>query len=360
MHKAPSAPLGSHSPSGTIAARPAASSSAAATAIDPTDIASEVLDNEDFLAALAQLAALNTRANVKGKRESEALTGFLSQLSKIGKRDGIDDMDPGDDFTEIVAKRQLQGIASLAEGLLGPVAKRDGESGGLGDLTSLATGFPGGLAKRDDLEARQNLGGVTSVLTKVLGGLAKRDDLEARQDLGGVTSVLTKVLGGLAKRDFDETLEARQLDLVGTVATSLASNAGAAAGTLGKGAFGMIPAVGKSNKRSGEVLPGMDQLSSGLKSLQPGGSTKNDVDEDVPPQADMMEALREGHDVVNSATEDATEKAHMGKRQVPPISGSSGLSVLMGVLANPKVALAPFTKGFTIAGSNPLDGLTKA
>ena len=64
--------------------------------------------------------------------------------------------------------------------------------------------------------------------------------------------------------------------------------------------------------------------------------------------ADVAEGEQTLHDATSSQ---GPAGGHLNKRQVPPIAGSDALSVVKGLVANPKTVLTPVTKGILVGGT---------
>jgi hypothetical protein len=277
----------------------------------PSGTISSMPASSSSAAAAATATALDPTSITADALSDKDLVDALTALNQLGFRTGGN-----------MERRDVEALTSSLAAL-NKISKRDPDFGGNMDDNDVEL-----VAKRGKLDTPQ-LNGISGIVDTVTGAASAAEKV-------------TNLAGSLAKRDSEESLEAK---LAGNAATAIVSNAGASGG---------------SQKRSSSGLSGLDQMSAALSSMHTGSAVQAEADEDVPPQADIMQGLREGHNLVDTATKDAAEKAPIEKRGVvPPISGSTGLSALTGLLSNPTAAMTTVTQGLTLLGASPMDVVPK-
>jgi hypothetical protein len=128
------------------------------------------------------------------------------------------------------------------------------------------------------------------------------------------------------------------------LATGALSNAGTAAGELGK------VAAGKHRRGNGDAGAIAAAATAGLNV---GNHHKAGNDDDESADVDDIEGdVAEGEQTLHDATSPkGLAGGHLDKRQVPPIAGSDALSIVKGLVANPSAALTPVTKGVLVGGT---------
>jgi hypothetical protein len=348
----------------------------------------------------------------KERRQFDELTRFLTEINQAVKRDAVTRRQLGIIKTAPAAVGQLANVLTAAEGLpvkRGEESKRFDDIGGIGhfinaiakpkldDLARRGGGGGGldsildGLAKRDEekdnaddehyakhgdtmlktmntmfdkagkgKEDEESQGTPKAQEPYGLGNLAKRD-MESSSQLtergvlegsGGLDG-LEGVVNGLEKREdmIDEQVK-RQLGVAGAVAAGALSNAGGAVSQLAKLATGKVRRTSIQGGQADPVAAPMLPLeATKLK------DTNNDDDMTGPEEivkevASGEETAEEATKSFGSATNKGPAKGPLGKRQVPPISGADLPTIVMGIAANPSIALAPVTQGVRLGGTS--------
>lgn len=271
-------------------------------------------------------------------------------LGDIAKRGSP--TNPVTDLLGLLAKRE---DGEVDENMLEELAKRSSHTD---PVTGLLSGV---LAKRDGPNADD--------IRNLLGGLAKREHMGsdsdmvdglAKRDIDDPITTASDALTNLAKRNGLDSVDAlikgltkggqlnnglniRQLNILSSLATGALSNAGTAAGELGK------VATGKHRRGNGDAGAIAAAATAGMNV---GNHHTAGNDDDETADVDEIAAdVAEGEQTLHDATSPQGHAGGLNKRQVPPIAGSDALSIVKGLVANPSTALTPVTKGILVGGT---------
>ncbi|EED20750.1 hypothetical protein TSTA_039490 [Talaromyces stipitatus ATCC 10500] len=288
------------------------------------------------------------------KDHKEGTPEIPSTADSIGLNDVIKRSSPADPVTDLLSLLAKRESMESDENAVDGLAKRRSP-------LDTVTGLINGLAKREHMETDENIvdglakrGGPLDTVAGLINGLAKRemvDSLATSEDVADALDGLAKrngldsvdqLIKGLTKGgQLNNGLNIRQLNVLSTLATGALSNAGSAAGQLGKVAAGKFR---RGNVDAGSMA---DAATAGMnvgnhKAGKDNGENSSDVN-------DVAEEVAEGEHALHDAT--ASPEGRLDRRQVPPIAGSDALSIVKGLVANPNAALDPVTKGILVGGT---------
>ncbi|OKL57368.1 hypothetical protein UA08_07436 [Talaromyces atroroseus] len=321
---------------------------------------------------LGQVANLAKVLPIKRTREDAGMLGGLGGLGGVLGGSVKRDTKKSDTEKPTYTENALKGL----QGMLHSVSSKDHDkeetpsatqSTGLdqivkrGDaddsLTSEEKAMLEQLVKRGSVDP---LSGIESLVSG-LGLIGKRGD----SSVFDILDELTSLWGILRKREssesvgtFLESLSKRQLDILSTLATATLSNAGAAAGDLPK------LVTGKHRRDHGdpdttsaaalESLIGLAESKGKHAASGSGDATglSGIADEFLAGTKDAQDASRATQGHSESLAKDAAKGQPVSKRQVPPIAGADVLSVVKGLLADPRKAVKPVTEGIMVGGSS--------
>lgn len=271
------------------------------------------------------------------KKHKEATPEVPSAADSLGLGDIARRGSPTDPLTELLGLLAKRETGDVDENMLDELAKR---SSSTDPITGLLSGV---LAKRKEMESDENK----------IDGLAKRDIDDAIATASDALTNLAKrngldsvdaLIKGLTKGgQLNNGLNIRQLNVLSSLATGALSNAGTAAGKLGK------VATGKHRRGNGDAGSIAAAATAGMNV---GNHHKASNDDDESADVDEIAAdVAEGEQTLHDATSPQGHAGGLNKRQVPPIAGSDALSIVKGLVAHPDAALTPVTKGILVGGT---------
>ncbi|KUL85364.1 hypothetical protein ZTR_07027 [Talaromyces verruculosus] len=271
------------------------------------------------------------------KEHKEATPEVPSAADSLGLSDFARRGSPTDLVTDLLGLLAKRETGDVDENILDELAKRSSP-------TDSVTGLLSGLfAKRKEMESDENM----------IDGLAKRDIDDAIATASdaltnvakrnGLDSVDALIKGLTKDGQLNNGLNIRQLNVLSSLATGALSNAGTAAGELGK------VATGKHRRGNGDAGSIAAAATAGMNV---GNHHKASNDDDESADVDEIAAdVAEGEQTLHDATSPQGHTGGLNKRQVPPIAGSDALSIVKGLVAHPDAALTPVTKGILVGGT---------